>query len=138
MNSYKRLLTGDDAPRFADWDTKGEKSSIKFHARNEFSRVEIRFPDSSANPYLTLALCLKAGIEGIRKSMKPGKPGSKNAGKLPENLKEALDAAKSDKLVKDTLGGEFLDIYLMQKSSEWDRYMKQVSDWEIETYLVKI
>ncbi|MBQ0041877.1 MAG: glutamine synthetase [Lachnospiraceae bacterium] len=138
VNSYKRLLTGDDAPRFTDWDTKGEKSSIKFHARNEFSRVEIRFPDSSANPYLTLALCLKAGIEGIRKSMKPGKPGSKNAGKLPENLKEAMDAAKSDKLVKDTLGGEFLDIYLMQKSSEWDRYMKQVSDWEIETYLVKI
>lgn len=143
VNSYKRLLTGTDAPRFIDWDTKGECASIKLHVRKENSRVELRFPDPSANPYLALALCLKAGLEGIENGISAGKSasmpgGNKKEERLPENLKEAVEAARKDALIRDTMGKQFLDVYLMQKQSEWDRYMRQVSDWEIERYLVRL
>ncbi len=139
VNSYKRLLTGDDAPHVIDWDTKGEGSSIKLHVRKENSRVELRFPDPSANPYLALALCLKAGVDGIEKGLNAGKKtGDKKVESLPENLKEAVEAARKDTLIRNTMGAEFLDIYLMQKSSEWASYMRQVSDWEIERYLVRL
>ncbi|MCR5154005.1 MAG: glutamine synthetase family protein [Lachnospiraceae bacterium] len=135
INSYKRIISGFKAPSLIDWSTKGENSLIKYHNKCEEAKVELRFPDPAANPYLAIAACINAGLDGISKNTEPttGRPK-----KLPENLSEALDSMVRDYLVVKTLGEELSDIYIKVKKDEWKRYMSQVSDWEINNYLSKM
>ena len=114
-------------------------------------RIELRCPDSAANPYLTLALCLAAGLDGIRNQIMPPKSVEENVTDispeeldrrgieaLPVNLKEALEELKKDTLVQQVLGSHIMDKFIEAKEKEWEDYSMQVSAWEVEQYLAKI
>lgn len=139
VNSYKRLLSaGYDAPNKINWSTKGENSAIKYYRSLGETKVELRFPDSSSNPYLAIAVCIAAGLDGIRNQIVPKEENESGSKKLPGNLKDAVRAMRKDSLVQEVLGEELYKHYETIKKNEWDRYMMEVSDWEIEHYLIKM
>ncbi len=151
VNSYKRLVPDYEAPVHIAWSAKNRSPLIRVPAaRGEGTRIELRCPDPSANPYLLLACLLGAGLDGIRNKLNPPKCIDRNvfemtkeereeAGvdSLPESLHEAIEYMKESKLVKDTLGQHTFDNYIMAKEVEWDNYRTQVHSWEIENYLSK-
>ncbi|MBI2834143.1 MAG: type I glutamate--ammonia ligase [Acidobacteria bacterium] len=150
VNSYKRLVPGYEAPTNIAWSEKNRSPLIRVPAaRGAATRVELRMPDPSCNPYLAFAVMLRAGLEGIEKEIEPGPPVNKNIYKmshrerrhlkideLPGNLSEALDCLEKDELVKDTLGEHILSHFLEAKREEWFDYIKQVSPWELGRYLM--
>ncbi len=138
VNSYKRILTGYHAPKEVYWAKKGEKALLKYHNNGADTKVELRFPDPSANPYLAIAVCIAAGMDGIHKQISPGEANCQSGRYLPGNLKDALDCMKQDSLMKATLGEEFVKLYTAIKYQEWNEYMLQVSDWEVDRYLAKM
>ena len=138
VNSYKRILTGYHAPKEVYWAKKGEKALLKYHNNGADTKVELRFPDPSANPYLAIAVCIAAGMDGIHKQISPGEANCQSDRYLPGNLKDALDCMKQDNLMKATLGEEFVKLYAAIKYQEWNEYMLQVSDWEVDRYLAKM
>ena len=143
VNSYKRLLGGYEAPNAIVWSTKGEKALVNLVNDVEDTKIELRFPDGSSNPYLVLATCLSAGLDGIQNNMDPGSECKtcedfNNAEVLPENLKDAVADLKNDETIVNSLGKEFLKVYEDIKKREWKDYMTRVSDWELEMYLTKI
>lgn len=141
VNSYKRIISGFEAPGKINWSGKGENVLVKLRKLFGETKVELRFPDPSANPYLALAVCLAAGIKGIEEKIDPDVVVSEFGpeGKtLPENLKDAVTNFKNSSFMREILGDEFVDIYASVKEQEWKEYMLQVSEWEVERYLAKI
>ena len=140
VNSYKRLTTGFEAPSQIYWPKSERASLVKLpFQRGQETRIELRSPDGAANPYVVFALCLAAGLEGIKEQMKPQKEGrTEETELLPTNLSEALKAMKEDPLMEEILGRRFLKIYNQAKEKEWMSYMEQISMWELEQYLYKI
>jgi glutamine synthetase len=107
-------------------------------------------PDSSANPYLTLALCLEAGLDGLRNKIEPPEKIEKNlltmtdaerkelnVERLPKTLMEALDALEQDQVLMDALGEHVAKHYIATKRQECDRYSRSVTQWELDEYLSK-
>ena len=142
VNSYKRLNSGFEAPRDIIWTTKNLNALIRVaYDRGEAVGIELRFPDPSANPYLTLAVCLAAGMDGIEKRIFPGVMAENCSGNeidhLPETLWEAVDYMEKDDFMNNTLGRDFVNTYIASKRAEWNEYMSQVSEWEIEKYLYR-
>lgn len=152
VNSYKRLIPGYEAPVYIAWSAANRSPLIRIpHAgKGQGTRIELRSPDSAANPYLTLAVCLKAGLDGIRKQIEP--PQSVNSNiynmteeqlrklqidKLPDNLMTAVEEMEKDALICETLGKHISEKYSAAKKAEYARYCAQVSDWEISEYLYK-
>lgn len=152
VNSYKRLAVGDEAPAYIAWSAINRSPLLRIpSARGEGARVELRSPDPSANPYLAIAVCLAAGLDGIENQIKPPSSVDKNifqmsqkereaAGiqPLPRNLQEALRELNKDKLVKNALGEKTAQTYLQAKTAEWRQYAEQVTAWELEQYLYRI
>ena len=145
VNSYKRILSGFEAPRLANWSTKSNGTMIRAHKCYDGEiKIEVRIPDASANPYLAIAVCMAAGLDGIKNKINPGektdaRDKSLHQGKnLPENLKEAVRYLQEDSFISGILGDEFVRVYSKAKMDEWNEYMKQVSSWEIEHYLIKM
>ena len=138
VNSYKRLMSGYGAPRKIDWSTKGEKALLKYHMNSNDSKVELRFPDPAANPYLAIAVSIAAGLDGIRNHTEPGKKNNPECDSLPGTLKEAIAKFGKDPLMEEVLGKELLKVYKNIKYDEWSEYMLQVSDWEVSKYLIKM
>jgi glutamine synthetase len=152
VNSYKRLVSGFEAPVYITWAAMNRSALLRvpkwFRQRKEAARIELRCPDPSCNPYLAFAVMLKAGLEGIKNDLTPPEPVEeniyqldgeslvqKNIGVLPTSLREALDELKKDKLIHEVLGEHLFDRYIDVKTKEWDQFKKQVTAWEIETYL---
>lgn len=140
VNSYKRILSGYEAPNSINWSTKTENSLIKLRKTFGETKVELRFPDPAANPYLALAVCYAAGFEGINEKIDPDELIASwgEERHLPDNLKDAVELMEQSTFVKDVLGEEFVKIYTEIKKQEWNEYMLQVSDWEINRYLIKL
>ena len=88
--------------------------------------------------YLALAVCISAGLEGVRKGIEPGEANASDCRRLPENLKDATRLLVEDELMQTVLGEKLVHAYSEIKNQEWDDYMLQVSDWEIEKYLVRM
>jgi glutamine synthetase len=151
VNSYKRLVPEYEAPVYIAWSAKNRSPLIRIPAaEGHASRVELRSPDPTANPYLVLALVLAAGLEGIREKIDP--PGAvdgniyamssaerkrRKVEALPGDLAEALGEMKKDKLVERVLGSHVFEKYLEAKELEWKEYKNRVSHWEVEQYLAK-
>ncbi|HUS71748.1 MAG TPA: glutamine synthetase family protein [Sedimentisphaerales bacterium] len=152
VNSYKRLVSGYEAPVYITWAAMNRSALLRipkwFRAKSEAARIELRCPDPACNPYLAFAVMLKAGLDGIKNNLQPPEPVEeniytlndeslvkKNIGVLPTSLWEALDALKKDKLMKDVLGEHLFERYIDVKAKEWDEFKKQVTTWEIDTYL---
>ncbi|MBQ9252374.1 MAG: type I glutamate--ammonia ligase [Clostridia bacterium] len=149
VNSYKRLVPGYEAPCYLAWSASNRSALIRIPAaRGQSTRVELRCPDPACNPYLELAVCLAAGLDGIEKGMTPPEEitenifamdektrESKGIQSLPGSLKEAVDLMLEDQLICDTLGDHVVTQYSEGKYREWDEYRTTVSDWELKKYL---
>ena len=152
VNSYKRLVPGHEAPVYIAWSATNRSPLIRIPAsRGAGTRVELRSPDPAANPYLLLALCLAAGLDGIKHQMTPPKAVNGNIFELteremkrakiesiPANLHQAIVAMEADPFIKETFGTHVYTKYVEAKKAEWDDYRKQVTQWEIDEYLYKI
>ena len=152
VNSYKRLVSGFEAPLHIAWSTTNRSPLIRIPApRGEGTRVELRSPDPSANPYLALAVCLAAGLKGIEEQTAPPPSVGQNifamseadreaAGiyPLPSSLKEALRELEQDAFVMQVLGKKPAETYIQAKRAELEQYAQQVTAWELEQYLYRI
>ncbi|NLL78314.1 MAG: type I glutamate--ammonia ligase [Clostridiales bacterium] len=152
VNSYKRLVPGFEAPVHIAWSTGNRSPLIRVPAvRGEGTRIELRSPDSSANPYLALAVCLKAGLDGIRNRIEPPAEVNGNIFEmteeeknkasialLPGTLLEAIQELEQDEFVKNVLGEHVSEKYIEVKQREWQEYRTQISEWEIEKYLYMV
>ncbi len=151
VNSYKRLVPGYEAPVYVAWSRKNRSPLIRVPVSfGEDARIELRSPDPSANPYLTLALCLMAGLDGIQNKIEPPVAIERNIsdmseekrqelgiGALPGTLIEAVEEMEKDEFVQKVLGKHVSARYIAAKKAEWHRYRMQVTDWEINEYLYK-
>ena len=104
----------------------------------EGTKVELRYPDAAANPYLAIAACIATGLAGMEEEMSVIEENVTCANRLPENLNEAISLFENDELMKETFGEKFVKIYAEIKKNEWNDYMMQVSDWEMNRYLGKM
>lgn len=150
VNSYKRLVRGYEAPTYVAWSSSNRSSLIRIPAsRGVGTRIELRSPDPCCNPYLALAVCLAAGLDGIERFMTPPSEVTENlyemdeAGRrakgiedLPGDLNEALELMQQDQLVMDTLGPHVGQAYLDSKKAEWEEYRAHVSGLEREKYII--
>lgn len=150
VNSYKRLVPGYEAPCYLAWSASNRSALIRIPAaRGQATRVELRCPDPACNPYLALAVCLAAGLDGMEKGMVPPEEITENIfamdqatrtahgiDNLPGSLYEALQALKADRLIQDTLGEHVVSQYVAGKEVEWDEYRTRVSSWELDKYLI--
>ncbi len=151
VNSYKRLISGFEAPAHITWSCRNWSPLIRIPSgRGQGARLEFRSPDPSSNPYLALACCLAAGLDGIKKRMTPPPATDRDLHDLPEeeirkmgvetlplSLAEATEALENDPVVSGALGELALRNFLLDKKREWDRYRRAVTDWEIDNYLQK-
>ncbi len=151
INSYKRLVPGYEAPVYIAWSATNRSPLIRIPAsRGEGTRVELRCPDPSANPYLALAVCLRAGLDGIQNKIMPPESVSRNIfamseeeremekiEAIPGTLIEAVHELEKDEFIQEVLGEHIYEKYIKAKKAEWAEYSSQVTDWEIEAYLNK-
>lgn len=151
VNSYKRLVPGYEAPVYVAWSATNRSPLIRIpSARGQSTRVELRNPDPSATPHLALAVCLAAGLDGIRNKleveesvdcnifeMTAEEREAANVRMLPYRLIDAIHFLKKDKVLCDALGEHVVTKYTEAKLKEWDEYRTKVTQWELDEYLAK-
>jgi glutamine synthetase len=149
VNSYKRLVPGYEAPVYISWSGANRSSLIRIPmGRGLSTRIELRSPDPSCNPYLTFAVILMAGLDGIKNKINPGEPVKdniytmpkderirKNIGSLPGSLSDALYELEHDEVIAKALGPHVFNDFVKLERAEWNLYKKQVHDWEIQRYI---
>ena len=149
VNSYKRLVQGYEAPVYVAWSGKNRSPLVRIPAsRGMSTRLELRSVDPSANPYLAMAVILKAGLEGIKNQLTPPAPVDRNiyvmtreerlaAGivDLPGTLKEALDKLQEDEIILSALGEHIAGHFIEAKEIEWNMFRTQITQWELDQYL---
>jgi len=152
VNSYKRLVPGYEAPVYVSWGQINRSALIRVPQvqpdRPKSTRLELRCPDPSCNPYLAFAVMLRAGLDGIKQGLEAppisnedlyhlddrGRE-ARGMDTLPGSLGEALEELQADELMRETLGSHIFDRFVEAKTIEWQEYLIQVSDWELERYL---
>lgn len=151
VNSYKRLVPGYEAPVYVAWSNRNRSPLIRIPAaRGASTRVELRNPDPSCNPYLALAAILSAGLDGIKNKIQPPQATEKNIyemseeerslegiGSLPASLEEAVIEMKNSEFIKEVLGTHIFEKYIEAKTEEWNEYKTKVTQWEVDEYLTK-
>jgi glutamine synthetase len=153
VNSYKRLVPGYEAPTYLTWGRVNRSALIRVPMVSpgrsiEATRIELRCPDPSANPYLAFAVMLAAGLDGIEKGMELPEPveeslyemdaariAERGIRHLPGTLGEAIDELEADPVICDALGEHVLGHFVEAKRAEWNEYRGQVSTWELDRYL---
>ncbi len=153
VNSYKRLVVGYEAPVNVAWGQRNRSVLIRVPrytpGREKAVRVEIRCPDPAANPYLTFAALLAAGLDGVEKGMNPPEPveddifemtpeevKERGIGAVAGNLQEAIDALRDNPVIRGAIGEFSFSKFYEAKQNEWDSYRLAVSQWELDRYLV--
>jgi len=149
VNSYKRLVPGYEAPVYIAWSAHNRSALVRVPAaREQGTRIELRSPDPSCNPYLAFAAMIAAGLDGVENKIDPGdsvtfniyhltdeERRSKGIDNLPASLYEALGALQADEVICNALGPHIVRHFVEAKLIEWDLYRTQVHPWEIEQYL---
>jgi glutamine synthetase len=152
VNSYKRLVPGYEAPVYICWARRNRSTLVRVPlykpGKEEATRIELRSPDPSCNPYLAFACMLNAGLKGIEKGYKLPEPVEidvyhlseeerrrLNIDTLPGNLNRAIDYAEGSELLRETLGSHIFEQFITSKKVEWDDYRIQIHPYEIEKYL---
>lgn len=152
VNSYKRFVPGYEAPVYMTWSTKSRSSMIRIPAvRGEHTRIELRSPDPSANPYLALAVLLAAGLDGIRNQIQPPKSVEQNVQlmtdeqreelqieALPRSLEAAVRDLEQDSFIQGVLGADLSEKIIAAHKKAYYDYCMQVTDWEIANYLHRL
>lgn len=151
VNSYKRFVPGYEAPCYISWSESNRSLLIRVPSSNksENMRVELRSPDPTANPYLAIAACLKAGLMGIKNSeilppsidvniynLTAKERESLGIKSLPISLNEAVNIAKKSEFVNELLGEKLASTYLEVKAEEYGEYRRTINQWEIDKYLI--
>lgn len=151
VNSYKRLVPGYEAPVNVAWSMRNRSPMIRIpDRRGTGTRIELRIPDPAANPYLALTVQLAAGLDGIETKADSREPVNSNIWEmshrekrrlriddLPHNLEEACDELERDDVIRAALGPHITEHFLAAKRMEWEEYITQVSQWELDSYLAK-
>lgn len=152
INSYKRLVPGYEAPVYVSWSSRNRSALIRIPAstRQESTRIELRNPDPSANPYLALAAILRAGLDGVARQLDPGPECFDNiyemtdkqrqeAGivSLPGDTMEAIRLMSEDSVIRDALGEHVYSNFVRAKQIEWQCYSARVHQWELDEYLLR-
>jgi len=151
VNSYKRLVPGFEAPVNVAWSMRNRSPLVRVpERRGAGTRLELRMPDPAANPYLALAVMLAAGLDGVATKADHREPVNENIWEmshrerrrlriddLPHDLNEALDELERDELITTALGEHVTRHFVEAKRQEWRAYITQVTNWELENYLLK-
>jgi glutamine synthetase len=151
VNSYKRLVPGYEAPVNVAWSMRNRSPMIRIpDRRGAGTRIELRIPDPAANPYLALAVQLAAGLDGIATKADAREPVNSNIWEMshrekrrlriddvPHNLSQACDELEKDEVITEALGEHVTEHFLAAKRLEWQDYITQVSQWELDNYLAK-
>lgn len=152
VNSYKRFTPGYEAPCYISWSAKNRSLLVRVPSLkdSEHARIELRSPDSTANPYLAIAACLKAGLQGIKDNLTLPPSIDVNiynltererealgVKKLPISLNEAVKIAKQSDFIRELLGYELASRYFEAKEEEYNEYRLTINQWEIEKYLIQ-
>ena len=152
VNSYKRLVAGYEAPVYISWGRRNRSSLVRVPmyrvGKEKATRIELRSPDPSCNPYLAFAAMLTAGLKGVEEKyelpapieqnifhMTPAEREKLNIGSLPGTLEEAILATEKSDLVRDLLGDMLFEKFLENKRVEWDQYRTCVTEYEIDKYM---
>ncbi|GAC1325986.1 MAG: type I glutamate--ammonia ligase [Mycobacteriales bacterium] len=152
VNSYKRLISGGEAPAYVCWGHNNRSALVRVPmykpTKGNSTRVEIRSPDSSCNPYLAFALLLAAGLKGIEENYRlpdgaeddvaaftDAERRALGISSLPTSLAEAITVMERSELVAETLGEHVFDFFLRNKRAEWEEYRRQVTPFELDRYL---
>lgn len=151
VNSYKRLVSGFEAPHYIAWSTLNRSALVRIPAQRDVStRIELRSPDPTCNPYLAIAAMLRAGLDGVENKLTPPQKvdvsvyglsdeerSAMGIESLPTSLMGAVEELKKDEVLRDVLGEHIFGQYISYKTKEWNRYASQVTQWEIDEYLTK-
>jgi len=150
VNSYKRLIPGYEAPVYIAWSDVNRSALVRKPAARipAASRIELRSPDPSCNPYLAFATMIHAGLDGIERGLDCPDPVRENIydfdeemrdeygiETLPSNLGQAVDALESDEIIMDALGPHVSEKFVEAKREEFQEYLVEVSEWELDRYL---
>jgi glutamine synthetase len=145
VNAYRRILPDSLAPTHANWGLDNRTTFVRIPPeRGPGSRIEIRVGDGTANPYLTIAATLFAGIDGLRRELELEPPlegdtytlpEEEQGASLPMSLADALDALEADEVIRDAVGSEIVDTFVTMKRFEVERYRQHTSDWDLAEYL---
>ncbi|HEY3318321.1 MAG TPA: glutamine synthetase family protein [Coriobacteriia bacterium] len=152
VNSYKRLVPGFEAPVYVTWARRNRSAMVRVPmykpGKENATRVELRSPDPSANPYLAFACMLGAGLKGIEEGLTLPSEATNNIFKmteeelssagiatLPGSLGDAIELFEGSELMKEVLGEHIHSFYVENKKAEWADYIQNVSQWELERYL---
>jgi len=149
VNSYKRLVPGYEAPCYISWSDQNRSVMIRIPAsRGKSTRTEIRSVDTTANPYLAVAVILASGLDAIENNLPLVEPINENlfaltleerkargVESLPDNLNEAINFLKEDELMRETLGDHIFNKFIEYKTKEWEEFKKTVTEWEINRYI---
>jgi len=151
VNSYKRLVRGYEAPVYICWGQRNRSALIRVpkysEGREKSTRLELRNPDPSCNPYLAFALMLAAGFDGIENKIEPPDPVEEDVygfddrklakfyiKTLPTDLGEAIEEFKKSKLMREALGEHAFNKYVEIKTTEWNEFQRSITDWELNRY----
>ncbi len=152
VNSFKRLVPGYEAPIYLSWALRNRSDLIRIPTykpgRENATRIEYRAPDPACNPYLTFAVMLVAGLDGIEKNYECPDPVARNVyemtpeeraelgiGELPGDLWDAIKVAEESELLQRALGDHVFERFIANKKIEWQEYREQVTTYELERYL---
>lgn len=152
VNSYKRLSVSFEAPTYITWAHVNRAGAALIRVphiapgQESHTRLELRCPDPSSNPYLATAVMLEAGLDGIRQRLplsaaleesliRQDRSRMRQVEMLPSSLGEALEALRQDDVILAALGPYISDRYLAAKQQELDGYNRQVTAWELDQYL---
>jgi glutamine synthetase len=148
VNSYKRLVPGYEAPVYVAWSARNRSALMRIPAaRGLGTRVEVRCPDPTCNPYLAFAMMLNSGLDGVRNNLPAPPPVdlnifemtaaekvAANIPHMPASLREAIDELKNNPIARETLGDHIYEKYVGYKEQEWDEFRIAVTDWELGKY----
>ncbi len=152
VNSYKRLVSGYEAPVHICWAHRNRSALVRVPmykpGKEKATRIELRSPDPACNPYLAFSVMLAAGLDGIERGlelpadvtddvyeMSAEQRAAAGIGQLPESLKEAIDELEKSDLLREALGEQVFRWLIRNKRIEWHQYRTRVTQWEIEEYL---
>lgn len=152
INSYKRLVSGYEAPVYLSWAMRNRADLIRVPeykpGDEKATRIEFRSPDPACNPYLAFSVMLAAGLEGIEKEYQAPDPVEENVyvmseeerrkrgiGSLPASLWEAIQLTERSEVVRKALGDHVFHAFIKNKKIEWDQYRTQVTEYELKRYL---
>jgi len=143
VNSYRRLVFGDCAPKNTEWGEDNRTVGIRIPISNaKARRVENRYGGSDVNPYLAMAVTLACGYLGMKNKEQPTEPADRDTtdepNTLPHNLEDALrQLEECDELI-EILGERFIEAYVSIKRKEYETFFKVISSWEREYLLLNV